>query len=298
VSLSDALRQAVEAALREAGERSRLVRLVPVAGGDTNHAARAETEERAYFLKWHHNPPPGFFEAEAHGLHLLTDKGTVRVPGVIGLGQVEGGLAFLLLEWIEQGDNGQRAAAARKLGRQLAQQHRVRHSLYGLESDNYIGMLPQQNERSDIWIEFYRERRLRVQRDLAEEKGYLPPQRAQRLDKLMSRLDIFIDEDEVTPALLHGDLWGGNWMAATGDEYVLIDPAVYIGCREIELALTELFGGFPLDFYAAYNEVYPIPPGYSERRELYQLYHLLTHLNLFGEGYGGAVDRILRHYVD
>jgi fructosamine-3-kinase len=136
-----------------------------------------------------------------------------------------------------------------------------------------------------------------AQRDLAAHLGHLPAHRARLLDRLMSRLSEWIDESQCKPSLLHGDLWGGNWMVSAVGEPVLIDPAVYVGDREADLAMSALFGGFPPSFYAAYREVYPLAPGYEDRQPLYQLYYLLCHLNLFGEGYGGSVDNILRRYV-
>ena len=146
-------------------------------------------------------------------------------------------------------------------------------------------------------MSFYRDERLGAQRDLARQRGHLPRERARLLDRLIERLDEWIDERHVQPSLLHGDLWGGNWMVALDGQPVLIDPAVYFGDREADLAMTSLFGGFPPDFYSAYNEVFPFAPGYRERQPLYQLYYLLVHLNLFGESYGPRVDGILRQYV-
>ncbi|HQE20158.1 MAG TPA: fructosamine kinase family protein, partial [Aggregatilineales bacterium] len=202
---------------------------------------------------------------------------------------------YLILEWIDR--NGSRYNAARELGRQLAMQHKQVYPSYGLEYDNYIGELPQKNRRTRSWVNFYRSERLGVQRDLAAQRGLLPRERARRLDQLIERLDRWLDERLTHPSLLHGDLWGGNWMVALSGEPVIIDPAVYFGDREADLAMTALFGGFPPDFYQAYNEVFPLAPGYEERQPLYQLYYLLVHLNLFGESYGSRVDSILSRYV-
>jgi protein-ribulosamine 3-kinase len=268
--------------------------LTPVGGGDINAAARVDTGDARYFVKWNTAPLPRLFEAEARGLQLLATAHALRIPRVIALIDQP---PALLLEWIDFGTSGKQAASE-ALGRGLAQQHRLNAPTYGLDHDNYIGSNPQRNAPARSWIEFYRDRRLGVQCDLAQQRGHLTSDRARRLDRVMSQLDRWIDESAVTPALLHGDLWGGNTLIDAQGQPVLIDPAVYYGDREAELAFTELFGGFSARFYAAYHEAWPLDRGYADRRDLYNLYHLLNHLNLFGEGYGGAVDAILRRYAD
>jgi fructosamine-3-kinase len=294
VSLSPALLNAIGNTVRESGDSSPIVRTVPVGGGDINLAAQVITEQQAYFVKWHHSPPADFFECEADGLARLANAACIRVPRVIGLGQIaEGDTAYLAMEWIAPGGKGEHSAE--ELGQRLAQQHRAKQAQYGLAQDNFIGRLPQPNTPTPSWLEFYRVCRLGAQRDLARQHGLLPPQRARLLDQLLDTLDRWISDD-CQPSLLHGDLWGGNWMAAADGEPVVIDPAVYVGCREVDLAMTTLFGGFPRIFYDAYNETFPLEAGYQERQPLYQLYYLLCHLNLFGEGYGGSVDSILRQY--
>jgi fructosamine-3-kinase len=264
----------------------------PVSGGDINAAARIETSAARYFVKWNTASLPRMFEAEAHGLQLLTTANALRIPRVIALIYQP---PALVLEWIDAGIDKQ--SAAEVLGRGLAQQHRSSAPTFGLDHDNFIGSNPQRNLPSRSWIEFYRDRRLGVQRDLAQRNGHLTADRARRLDRLLNHLDRWIDESLVVPALLHGDLWGGNTLIDAQDRPVLIDPAVYYGDREAEIAFTELFGGFSARFYAAYHEAWPLDRGYADRRDLYNLYHLLNHLNLFGEGYGLSVDAILRRYA-
>jgi fructosamine-3-kinase len=200
-----------------------------------------------------------------------------------------------VLEWIEA--RGSKSGAAEALGEQLAQQHRTPGEAYGLDHDNYLGSNQQINQPTSSWIEFFRDRRLGFQTELAQRNGYLTARRAARLERLIARLANWIDESICMPSLLHGDLWGGNFLAGPNGEPVLIDPAVYYGDREAEMAFTELFGGFGTKFYAAYNAAWPLAPGYADRRDLYNLYHLLNHLNLFGEGYGGSVDAILQRYA-
>ena len=284
--ISAELRAALENALGP------LHRITPVGGGDINAAARLETAAAAYFVKWNPHPRPRMFAAEARGLQLLAAAHGVRVPQVIACIEQP---AALVLEWIAPGRD--KASAAEALGRGLARQHRSSAPTYGLDHDNTIGSTPQLNTPSRSWIEFFRDQRLGAQRDLAQRNGYLTPDRAWRLDRVMDQLDRWIDDDQVSPALLHGDLWGGNYLIDVQGQPVLIDPAVYYGDREADLAFTELFGGFGPGFYAAYHEAWPLDQGYAERRDLYNLYHLLNHLNLFGEGYGSSVDAVLRQYA-
>jgi fructosamine-3-kinase len=266
--------------------------ITPVGGGDINEAARIETADARYFVKWNYRPRPRMFEVEARGLELLAAAHALRTPNVIAAIEQP---AALILEWIDLGSD--KSAAAEALGPGLAQQHRSTTGQYGLDHNNYIGSTPQQNTPARSWIEFYRDQRLGVQRDLAARNGYLTPDRARRLDRVMDRLEQWIAEAVVIPSLLHGDLWGGNALIDAQGSPVLIDPAVYYGDREAEIAFTELFGGFSPRFYAAYHEAWPLDHGYTDRRDLYNLYHLLNHLNLFGEGYGSAVDSILQHYA-
>jgi fructosamine-3-kinase len=266
--------------------------ITAVGGGDINEAARVETADARYFVKWNYRPRPRMFQVEARGLNLLAATNALRIPRVVAVIDQP---AALVLEWIDLGSN--KTTAADALGRGLAQQHRSTAEQYGLDHDNYIGSTPQRNTPARSWIAFYRDQRLGTQRDLAQHNGHLTPDRARRLDRVLEHLDQWIDDD-VVPSLLHGDLWGGNTLIDAQGSPVLIDPAVYYGDREAEIAFTELFGGFSARFYAAYNEVWPLDRGYADRRDLYNLYHLLNHLNLFGEGYGGSVDAILRHYAE
>jgi fructosamine-3-kinase len=278
----------------------------PVGGGDISQAARVEAGGRAYLVKWHSRPPqpqPGWlemFEAEAAGLALLASAQAVRVPVVYGHGAAQAGAvpAYIVMEWIERGSRYaallDQRTASEALGRQLAALHRATAPAYGLDHGNYCGATPQDNRWLPTWIEFYGQRRLGFQMELAGRQGLMPTERRRRLERLIDRLDRWIDESACRPSLLHGDLWGGNWLVDAAGQPVLIDPAVTYGEREAELAMCRLFGGFPADFFAAYDAAWPPAPGRDERVPLYQLYHLLNHLNLFGEGYGGQVDGILR----
>lgn len=265
----------------------------PLAGGSINRVYKVElSTEDTFVFKWHAAPPPGFFSAEADGLRALSDAKALRIPQVYAVGN-----CGILLEWLPKG--GRRGSelrnAGRELGEGLAKLHRTFGAAYGYCRDNFIGLLPQANARTQSWIDFYRDFRLRPQLQLAERLGYLHATRRRFAERLLERLSDFIDESAVRPSLLHGDLWAGNWLE-TSDGPALIDPAVYYGDREVDLAMAHLFGGFPRSFFQAYAACFPLTPGHEERRPIYQLYYLLVHLNLFGEAYGPQVDRVLVRY--
>jgi len=291
MTLPPALRDTLSDVLGAPVERAQAVY-----GGDINQAATVWAGSETVFVKWNASAPPDMFPTEAHGLRLLASADAVRVPQVIAQGDADGACpAFLVLEHIDTG--GRRPAdTMAQFGAALAELHRHTASRYGLDRDNFIGRLPQPNDQMPRWVDFYREHRIGFQMQLARRKGRLPARREKLLTRLMERLPEWIDESAVVPSLIHGDLWGGNYLIDGQGQAVLIDPAVCYADREMDLAMSELFGGFPARFYDAYFEAYPAP-GYPERRALYQLYYILAHLNLFGESYGGRVDSIAAHYV-
>jgi protein-ribulosamine 3-kinase len=220
------------------------------------------------------------FEAEAEGLWELTRTGAIRVPAVQRVG-IEDGRAIIAMEHIER--SGKESADA-KLGAQLAQLHRTTQAKFGWHRDNTIGLTPQRNTAADNWLAFYRNERLGFQLDLlAKNVGDSALEQAGR--RLLGRLDAFFSGHEPQPSLLHGDLWGGNWFTASSGEPVIFDPACYYGDREADIAMTYLFGGFAPAFYAAYEAAWPLDEGHERRRDLYNLYHVLNHANLFGGGY-------------
>ena len=275
-----------------------------ISHGMTGHVARCTLDGTRYLIKWAAPLPavrpgrPDPFSAEAYGLRLLAAPEGVRVPEV----HLEGaagasGPGFIVTEWIDVAPHPDKSAAGAILGRKLAEQHRRSAPAYGLDHDNYCGATPQLNGWHDSWLDFYRERRLRPQMELAAAGGHLPAARRERLERLINRLDQWLEPRPEPPSLLHGDLWSGNWLIGTDGMSVLIDPAVYYGHREAELAMCRLFGGFPQSFYDAYDDAWPPLPGRDDRLPLYQLYHLLNHLNIFGESYGGQVDQVLQRYV-
>jgi protein-ribulosamine 3-kinase len=281
------------------GLQAKILSAEPVAGGCIHKAYKLITSAGLYFLKWNTAPLPAMFSSEAHGITHIHAVDAIKTPQVLLFSDLttDGCPGFILMEWIESGAHHFDPAL---LGEQLALFHLApaqQPTTYGLEINNYIGSTPQINAWSDDWIVFFREQRLNYQANLAIKKGYLPISRRNKLEKLLHQIDRFLTGIDRRPSLLHGDLWAGNILAGSHSEPYLIDPAVYFGDREAEIAFTELFGGFPPRFYQAYNSVWPLSPGYPERRDLYNLYHALNHLNIFGETYGPLVDGILRKYV-
>lgn len=268
---------------------------VQVGGGCISQATRIETDGGSYFVKWGSGHVARTFEVEAAGLRRLDGADTgLHIPDVLAVDAGSGDRpGFLLMEWIETGEKSGSFWA--DLGRHLADLHRSEGAEYGFEVDNYIGRLPQVNDPCSSWPEFFAERRLQMQIQMAKEKGRWNDRWDQYSGRLLDRIDGWLPEDP-TPSILHGDLWSGNVMADRDGRGVLIDPAVYFGHREAELAFTELFGGFEPSFYGAYREAWPMEPGYEQRRDIYNLYHLINHLNHFGAGYADSVESLLRRY--
>lgn len=264
----------------------------PARGGDI---ARAYTLTLADGQKlFYKTAPGGMFPVEARGLEELAKPGVIRVPKVVAVGE-----DFLVLEVIPFGSKG--PGFAQDFGRRFARLHRHQNDCFGFEVDNFCGATPQPNPRvaagPGVWAAWFWEHRLEHQLRLARDKGRL----SVALSRSMARLEplvpeILADTDE-PPCLLHGDLWGGNYLVDPDGEPVLIDPAVYYGHREADLAMTSLFGGFSEAFYRAYDREWPLQAGWRERVDLYQLYHVLNHLNLFGGGYGGQAERMVRGYL-
>jgi fructosamine-3-kinase len=229
------------------------------------------------------------------GWSYLQAAGALRVPAVYAHREPdEESPGFIALEWLGKGTSSREVAVA--LGRGLANLHRTTGPHYGLDHDNFIGANPQPNQPANDWVLFFTQQRLGYQLELLARNGLLPGPRRNLLEKLLPRLGEWLPVDPPA-SLLHGDLWGGNWLTTATGEPALIDPAVYYGHREAELAFTELFGGYSSNFYGAYKEAWPLDEAYHDRKDLYNLYHLMNHLNLFGEGYGGSVDSILNRFV-
>lgn len=269
-----------------------------VSGGDINSAYLLILNDgNRLFLKENLQQNVRYFETERVGLEAIKATGTISVPEVLMTG-ISGGRSYLMMEYLEAAPT--KPAYWEHFGRQLAQMHRADPSIwteggkFGFLEDNYIGAGEQINSVFDRWIPFFRECRLEPQFKKAQH--YFDTQGRSAMQRLLDHLDEYLIEPEY-PSLLHGDLWGGNFVTGPDGYAWLIDPAVYVGHAEADLAMTELFGGFAPAFYDSYRESGTVLPGYADRRELYNLYHLLNHLNLFGRSYYGAAMRIIRKYA-
>ena len=264
-----------------------------VGGGSVGECLRWSSEGGDLFVKLGPATSLEMFSAEADGLRELGSAAALRVPEVRGVGTASG-QAFLALEWIEFAAASSRTEAM--LGAGLARLHRTVAPRFGWRRDNTIGATPQHNDWTDDWAQFFATRRLGFQLDLAERNGH-GGRLIERGRLLCERLAAFLAGHRPRPSLLHGDLWGGNWAADASGGPVIYDPAVYYGDREADLAMTRLFGGFGRDFYAAYESEWSLDPGAAQRVALYNLYHVLNHLNLFGGGYaaqaGSLIERLL-----
>ncbi len=271
----------------------RTARVTPLRGGDIHDAFRLVNEEGgSLFLKSNRKALPFMFEREAEGLRWLAETRALPVPEVRGVSVSKGneGPGWLLLEWVDPGPKNSRSDEA--LGRGLAALHRFQEARPRAFPPNYIGMLPQSNRLRASWTEFYAEERLRPLVRRALERRWAPPRWSARFERLISALPRLIPS-EPPLSRLHGDLWSGNVLTGPGGEPYLIDPACYLGDREVDLAMMQLFGGFSSRVYAAYDEVLPRAAGAEERVALYQLYPLLVHVNLFGRGYVDMVEGAL-----
>jgi fructosamine-3-kinase len=281
----EAIRQRVEAAL---GSPVRDVRAV--GGGDVNEDFRARLADgRDVFVKRNADAPEGLFEAEARGLRWLAEAAALRVPEVLACAKA-GEPAFLVLEHLESRPPA--AGFDEALGRGLAALHRFGADRHGLDHDNFIGRLPQDNRPGDDWPTFYRERRLEPQLARARDGGLESSRMRAGFERVLTRLDELCGPGE-PPSRLHGDLWGGNLMSDELGRPALVDPAVYGGDREVDLAMMRLFGGFSPRVFDAYAEAFPLRPGAAERVTLYQLYPLAVHVNHFGGHYVASLERAL-----
>lgn len=264
-----------------------------VGGGSVGECLRWHSDGGALFVKL--GPPSSLemFSAEADGLRELAAASALRVPEVLAVGAATA-QAFLALEWIEFGSGSSRTESA--LGAGLARLHRVTAPRFGWHRDNTIGATPQRNDWTDEWAQFFARQRLGFQLDLAARHGHAG-RMVDRGRRLCERLGAFFDGHRPQPSLLHGDLWGGNWAADAAGEPVIFDPAVYYGDREADLAMTRLFGGFGRGFYQAYESEWPLDAGATQRVTLYNLYHVLNHLNLFGGGYGAQAEAMIERLL-
>ncbi len=265
----------------------------PVSGGSINRVYCLVTGSRNYLLKLNSKTSyPFMFACEKAGLEALAAARAIAIPQVFALGDFESE-SYLILEWIETG-TGMPASSA-LLGQQLAQLHHCTAAKFGFESDNYMGSLTQSNRRHSRWEDFFIRERLQPMVRIARNKDLLQAADLNAFEQLYRKIAGLFPAEQ--PALLHGDLWSGNYMIDQQGKPYLIDPAVSYGHREFDIAMTALFGGFDRAFYNAYHEAFPLQPGWQQRVSLWNLYPLLLHLNLFGTGYLSRVKAALHQYV-
>jgi fructosamine-3-kinase len=251
----------------------------PVGGGSINRAYRLESNQGPFFVKLNSANGVEMFNAEAEGLEELQQAEFLRVPAPLAWGKADK-QAYLVLECMELDGSGSAVA----LGHGLAAMHQVNADSFGWYRDNTIGSTSQRNRHTDNWCEFWQQQRLGYQLDLANRKAGSSGFRNQG-EQLLEALPLLLDGHMPEASLLHGDLWSGNYAFTRAGEPAIFDPAVYYGDRETDIAMTELFGGFGREFYAAYRDSWPLDSGYATRKTLYNLYHVINHFNMFGGGY-------------
>ncbi len=264
-----------------------------VGGGCINQGYCVSSNTRTYFVKLNQASQVQMFEAEALGLKQMRETQAIRVPKPICWG-IAADSSYIVLEWLELGGSNN-SQTWEEMGRQLAAMHRWNPPTakgYGWEQNNTIGSTPQLNNWTSDWAEFFAESRIGYQFQLAQRRGGHFPQQEQLIAAIPKLLN-----HQPQPSLVHGDLWGGNAAVTTSGEPVILDPATYIGDREVDLAMTELFGGFPAAFYRGYNEAWSLDDGYKQRKTLYNLYHILNHFNLFGGGYASQANRMIEQIL-
>lgn len=263
-------------------------RVRPLSGGQVAAVWLVETERGPGVLKQQDGCASDFFSCEAEGLGALGSCGGLRTPEVWDVGPES-----LLLEWIETSSPRDPQLLRERFARGLAAQHRCTAPAYGWHRDHYLGSQPQAGGWSENWVDVYRDARLLPQMERADRHGRLSALRRSRLLRVVGQLAQLLSGMDEPPALLHGDLWSGNFLSTADSEVVLIDPAAHFAPREMEIAYVELFGGFPDGLVDAYDREYPLDAGYSRRRPVHQVYPLLVHLNHFGETYGPMLDAAL-----
>lgn len=269
----------------------RFISFEPIHGGSINTTGKLIHDKGVFFIKWN-NHPLDLFTKEKLGLQMLKSANAIKIPQVIGSGRVAN-QNFMVLEYIKTGNPS--TSFWQDLGQGLSSLHRITDTHFGLDHSNYIGLLHQDNKFSSSWVDFFIEQRLIPQVRLCQDKGLLDNTLTTGFERLYAKLKDLLPCEK--PSLLHGDLWSGNILCNQSSTPYLCDPAVYYGHREIELAFTRLFGGFDQKFYEAYNESLPLRPGFKSRIDLYNLYPLLVHANLFGASYLTGIIKTLKQYA-
>jgi len=281
------------------GEKFQTQHKRSVSGGCINQGYAVADGELTYFVKLNQASQVAMFEAEALGLKEMLATDSIRVPKPICWGTA-GNSSYIVLEWLEMGGgtsttlSNRNSKSSPAMGRKLAAMHKATSDKgFGWKINNTIGSTPQINTWTADWAEFYAQHRLSYQFQLARRRGGSFPKQEQ----LLAAIPELLANHQVQPSLVHGDLWGGNAGCTVAGEPVIFDPATYFGDREVDIAMTELFGGFPAGFYQGYNEVFPLDAGYEQRKTLYNLYHILNHFNLFGGGYGSQANRMIEQIL-
>ncbi|MCC5636475.1 fructosamine kinase family protein [Nostoc sp. CHAB 5844] len=277
---------------RVTGEKFQSQQRRSVSGGCINQGYAVSNSEITYFVKLNQASQVAMFEAEMLGLKQMLATNSIRVPKPICWG-TSGDSSYIVLEWLEMSGGDSKSWA--EMGRKLAAMHKAKATSqrgFGWDMNNTIGSTSQINTWTADWVEFYGKHRLGYQFQLARRRGGNFPKQ----DELLAAIPELLAH-EVQPSLVHGDLWGGNAGCTVLGEPVIFDPATYYGDREVDIAMTELFGGFPAAFYKGYNEVFPLDTGYEKRKILYNLYHILNHFNLFGGGYGSQANRMIEQIL-
>ncbi|MCP4553762.1 MAG: fructosamine kinase family protein [Bacteroidetes bacterium] len=270
----------------------RIFSVQSVSGGDVNSAAKIVSSVGDFFVKWNDGRKfPAMFYKEFLGLKLLDKSQSIKIPKIVCEAKA-GSYEFLLLEFIDEARADSKFWY--KFGESLAKLHKNTAKDFGLDHDNYIGSLIQSNQKHSDWISFFIEERIQPQLKLAFDAQFTDRAILSAFKRLFTKLNEVIPKEP--PALLHGDLWSGNFMITSQGDPCLIDPAVYYGHREVDISMTKLFGEFPLEFYEAYNATSPLDKGWKERLDIYNLYPLLVHVNLFGGAYVSQVFSILRRF--
>ena len=281
------------ALIKVSGKSARIEICESIGGGSINEACRLEWAGESYFVKWNSAGKfPQMFEKEAAGLKILKETACINVPEVLFVDKNETD-AFILLEYIQKSETN--SGFWNIFGKQLADLHRNSSSLFGLETDNFIGSLHQCNYQMTSWSDFFVQQRLQPLVKIARDNQRLDRSHMLQFEKMFVKMDRMFPVEN--PALLHGDLWSGNFLCNTSQNPVLIDPAVYFGHREMDIAMSKLFGGFDKQFYFAYHEHYPLEKGWEKRLDLCNLYPLLVHLNLFGSSYLHDIESVLKYFA-
>ena len=290
--MNDAFWQSIEQTLSQlTGRPQSIQQRQDVGGGCINQAFCISTGRDQWFIKVNSAHLESMFEAESTALSEIYATRTIKAPQPIAHG-ISGSHSFLILEYLDTGQSPN----PQQFGQHLAAMHAIEQDYFGWHQDNTIGSTPQINDRDSNWIRFFRDKRLGYQNRLARKNGS-PSTLISLVESLQEELDSFFTNYSPTPSLLHGDLWSGNWGADSQGTPIIFDPASYYGDREADLAMMELFGHPGMGFFDAYNEALPTDPGYSTRKVLYNLYHILNHFNLFGGGYAAQAERMCQQLL-